>query len=85
MISENNQEKRVEWCKERLETGDTDFDDIIFLMSAPCNSSHIAESPFTRKVNLFDVRYRPSIHPKSMFGAVFLPLEQPRLQYLPEH
>ena len=30
MISENNQEKRVEWCKERLETGDTDFDDVIF-------------------------------------------------------
>ena len=30
IISENNQEKRVEWCKERLETGDADFDDIIF-------------------------------------------------------
>ena len=30
MISENNQEKRVEWCRERLDTGDTDFDDVIF-------------------------------------------------------
>ena len=30
MISENNQEKRVEWWKERLETGDDDFDDIIY-------------------------------------------------------
>ena len=31
LISEVNQEKRVDWCKERMETGDIDFDDVIFL------------------------------------------------------
>ena len=30
LISESNQEKRVEWCKERIETGDMDFDDVLF-------------------------------------------------------
>ena len=30
LVSEVNQEKRVDWCKERMETGDMDFDDVIF-------------------------------------------------------
>ena len=30
LISESNQEKRVEWCKERVETNDMDFDDVLF-------------------------------------------------------
>lgn len=30
LISESNQEKQVEWCKERQATGDVDFDDVIF-------------------------------------------------------
>ena len=30
MISEVNQEKRVEWCRERIATGDMDFDDVLF-------------------------------------------------------
>ena len=30
LVSEVNQEKCVDWCKERLETGDMDLDDMIF-------------------------------------------------------
>ena len=30
LVSEVNQEKRVNWCKEWMETGDMDFDDVIF-------------------------------------------------------
>ena len=30
LISEANQEKRVEWCKKRVDTGDMDFDDVLF-------------------------------------------------------
>ena len=30
MISDNYQDKRVEWCKERIQSGDTDFDKDIF-------------------------------------------------------
>ena len=29
-MSENNQEKRVVWCNERMETNDMDFDDVVF-------------------------------------------------------
>ena len=27
---ETNQEKRVEWCKEQIKTGDMDFDNVAF-------------------------------------------------------
>jgi len=30
LVSEVNQEKRVEWCRERQETGDMEFDDVLF-------------------------------------------------------
>ena len=30
MVSETNQEKRVEWCKERKDTRDMDFNDVVF-------------------------------------------------------
>ena len=30
LVSDANQEKRVEWCKERVEMGDMDFDDVVF-------------------------------------------------------
>ena len=30
LVSEVNQKKRVEWCRERQETGDMEFDDVLF-------------------------------------------------------
>ena len=30
LVSETNQEKHVEWCKERQDKGDMDFNDVIF-------------------------------------------------------
>ena len=30
LVSESNQEKRVVWCNERIETNDMDFDDVVF-------------------------------------------------------
>ena len=30
LVSEANQEKRVVWCNERMETSDMDFDDVVF-------------------------------------------------------
>jgi len=30
LVSEVNQEKRVEWCRERQETGNMEFDDVLF-------------------------------------------------------
>ena len=30
LVSESNQEKRVVWCNERMETNDMDFDDVVF-------------------------------------------------------
>ena len=30
LVSEVNQEKRVEWCRERQETGDMEIDDVLF-------------------------------------------------------
>ena len=30
LVSEANQEKHVEWCKEQQETGDVDFDDVLY-------------------------------------------------------
>ena len=30
LVSESNQEKRVVWCNESMETNDMDFDDVVF-------------------------------------------------------
>lgn len=54
MISESNQEKRVEWCRERLDTGDTDFDDVIF--TDECMVQLTDELPFTKRVNRSDTK-----------------------------
>ena len=37
LVSEANHEKRVEWCKERQDTGDMDFDDVIFSDECVCS------------------------------------------------
>lgn len=57
MVSETNREKRVEWCQERLSTGDMDFEDVVFtnectvqLESHRCITFHKKGQPISYKM-----------------------------------
>ena len=80
MITENNQEKRVEWCRERLDTGDTDFDDVIFTDECMVQLESHRQITFYKKGQ--PIRYKMKAKhppPKSTFGLASLLVVQLRL------
>lgn len=56
MVSETNREKRVEWCQERLSTGDMDFEDIVFTDECTLQLESHRQITFYKKANLSATR-----------------------------
>ena len=56
LVSESNQEKRVVWCNERMETNDMDFDDVVFSDECTVQSESHRRVTFYKKGQ--PVRYK---------------------------
>ena len=64
LVSEANQEKRVEWCKERQETGDVDFDDVLFTDKCTVQLESHRRITFYKKGQPIKYKIKPKHTPK---------------------
>ena len=64
LVSEANQEKRVEWCKERQETGDMDFDDVLFTDECTVQLEFHRRITFYKKGQPIKYKMKPKHPPK---------------------
>lgn len=64
LISSNNQEKRVEWCKTQQEKGDLEFEDVVWTDECTIQLESHRRVCFHRKCDPVVYRMRPKHQPK---------------------